>query len=299
VLALLLLAVAFCCLIVVAAVPATADNRLRWVAIVTVAVGAASAGVALTSPYDLRKLVGVCLMPAGLVWMGLLAATVTAFRKGIGRRWVGALLLLWVGYSLAGNTRVGGAMMGWLESDYLAADLFTVDGLDAVLVLGGGVHQDVSGRVTLGCSGDRAVLAARLYLAGVAEVLVTSGPPFPPGRPTTTTPRLTASLWRELGVPEEAIELLEGPDTTSAEVDAFSRLLEQRQWRRIGVLTSGYHMRRALRLLERAGIDAVPLAANLSSAADLLRPQDLVPQGNGFLTVQTACWELLGAAVGR
>ena len=261
-------------------------------------VAVAVAWVVVTGWYELRKLVGVCLMPMGLLWLALGALgwrlTATGHRRLGAATWA-----FWLAIGLAGNGRVGDAMIGWLERDYAVVDPLQLERFDAVLVLGGGVTQAAHGQITLGESGDRVMLAARLFHTGRVETLVTSGPPFPSATPTTSIPQLTARLWEDLGIPAEAIVLVEGPRSTRAEIDRFEGLLGEQRWRRVGLLTSAYHLRRATRLCSRRGISVVPLPANLRGVTPPLRPRDLVPQAAGFGKVQLACWEILGAAAGR
>jgi len=269
----------------------------------TFVLGLALAAVAVawavvTGWYELRKLIGVCMMPMGLLWLALLALGWRLTASGHRRLGV-ATWAFWLAIGLAGNGRVGDAMIGWLEHDYATVDPLQLEGFDAVLVLGGGVTRAAHGQVTLGESGDRVMLAARLYHTGKVQVLVTSGPPFPPGAPTTSIPRLTARVWQDLGIPADAIVLVEGPRSTRAEIERFEPILGEQRWRRVGLLTSAYHLRRATGLCARRGITVVPLPANLRGVTAPLRPRDLVPQAAGFGRVQLACWEFLGAAAGR
>jgi uncharacterized SAM-binding protein YcdF (DUF218 family) len=248
--------------------------------------------------YELRKLVGACLMPAGLVWFAL-----TAFAWAVGRRGQRRLTVagwcLWLAYTAAGNVWVGHGLVAWLERDYSAIDPLSQPPFDAVLVLGGGISIHDSGQLYVGDSGDRVVLAARLYRAGVAPTLVTSGPPWPPGRSESSIPRLTAQLWSELGVDRADIILMEGPWSTSEEISDFADLARSRGWQRIGLITSASHMWRATRLCDRHGLGVFPLPADFRSTTYPPRPVNLVPQGGAFANAHRACWEILGAAVGR
>ncbi len=260
----------------------------------------AAAWVFFTGVYDISKFVGVCLMPAGLLWLALFGLGWRLSKTGRTRLAVAAWGL-WLGYSLAGNVVVGKALVGWLERDFSRIDPLKLSPFDAVLVLGGGLEQHDHGQLCLGDSGDRVVLAARLYHAGKTGFLITSGPFLTQEeeKDRVSVPVLTAQMWQELGVAREHVLLLEGPRTTSEEIAAAEALFREHSWQRVGLLTSAYHLRRALRLCQRRGIEVTPLPANFLATTGRRRPKLLVPQAGGFSTIHRACWEILGAAVGR
>jgi uncharacterized SAM-binding protein YcdF (DUF218 family) len=279
-------------------------RRARWPCLGVAAglLGVASLLVlaAVFSPgtFELRKFAGLCLMPAGLVWLAvLLLARVLAARRLGG--FAAAAAGVWILLTLAGNAWLGGFVAGWLQRGYTSIDPFAQGTFDAVVVLGGGVDVSDEGVPMLTAAGDRVVLAARLYRAGHVARLVTTGQlvVLRDGR-TTSDAAATATIWRQLGVPAEHIVLLEGPRSTTDEILAVKPAVAQYGWHRVGVLTSAWHLRRAMRLCARYGVAATPLPA------DVFEPPRaqlrwLVPQQLGFWRVQVVCWELLGALVGR
>lgn len=274
-------------------------GRQPLVAVLVAAAAAVVAAWGVVEGYDLRKLVAALVMPAGLTWvlLGALAWRLSTLRLGT---LAVAAWALWVGFGLAGNGWVSRQLNGWLESAYERVDPLTLAPFDAVLVLGGGVGQHPNGQVTLGDSGDRLALAARLYHTDRTPLLVTTGPLLPVGeRPTSSVPLLTARVWRELGVPDEATVLVEGPKATREEVAALAELVRDRGWGRVGLVTSARHLRRAVGLCRRAGLEVVPLPADFAVTVAPARPAGLVPSGDSMADVQAACWELVGAGVGR
>jgi uncharacterized SAM-binding protein YcdF (DUF218 family) len=275
----------------------SADWRtiLSWLAVAVLLLLAAALS---PGDYELRKFVGLCLMPAGLVWLGLLAfARVLAQRAG--RPFAGAALALWLLYTLAGNTWFGSAMLAGLQRGYAGFDPLGQGQFDAVLVLGGGVDVRDDGKPMLTAAGDRVVLAVRLFRAGKTPLLVTSGPYLPlSGGEATSTAAATSALWRQLGVPEKNIGLLEGPRTTTDEILALRTAVHERGWQRVGLLSSAWHLRRAMGLCRRFGVEVTPLPSDAVRLPPV-RLRWLVPQDIGFLQVQAACWELLGALAGR
>jgi len=282
------------------AVAAVAGRR-RWRAmtvagLVTAAAATVVVWVLLCGTFDLRKVLGTMAMPAGLVWLGLLG--LAWWRTGRGRP-TAVLWVLWVAFTVAGNGLVGGAVLSWLERPYAGIDPFAGPTLDAVVVLGGGVRAGEDGRPALGESGDRPVLGARLLWAGRTRLLVTTGPVVEVDGAERTVPGVTARLWTGIGVPHALILEVPGPRTTAEEMDALARLVEGRGWRRVGLVTSGYHMRRAMALARARGLDLEPLPAGLVGSPETLAPQSLLPSGEGFAAVHRGCWELLGRIASR
>jgi uncharacterized SAM-binding protein YcdF (DUF218 family) len=256
-----------------------------WIAVAATLV---LAGALSPGEFELRKFVGACLMPAGLVWLALLAfARLLALR--VGRPLAGAALALWLLYTLAGNAWLGSFALERLQRAYSTIDPFGQGRFDAVLVLGGGVEVGDDGSPTLTSASDRVVLAVRLYRSGRTPHLLTTGPyTLLPDGTAASYAAATAAVWKELGVPEGSIVLLEGPRTTTDEVLALKTARAEQGWRRVGLLTSAWHLPRAMRLCRRYGVEAVLPAEAVRTPPPRLRW--LVPQQDGFQSVQTACW---------
>ncbi len=283
---------------VLVAVRAALSRPLRGVAWCALAVAAATAAVAAPGLYDLRKFAAYCAMPAGVVWLGLLALAWTMWERRRRGPALAATALAML-FTVAGNAWIGGAVLESLQRPFERIDPLAEGPFDAVHVLGGGVDVRPDGAGVLADGGDRVLEAVRLIRADRTGVLVTSGPldRLPGGR-VTSYAAATAGIWRSLGVPPERIVVLEGPRTTGEEVSALKRLVAARGWRRVGLLTSGWHLRRALRLCRRVGVEVTALPSDRIVPKPWLA-RWLVPQGAGFSTVQSGCWEYLGAALGR
>ena len=259
----------------------------------------AAAWLATADPFDLRKLAGGLLMPLGVIWMGVGGLALWLALSGR-RLQAAAAGVLWLLVTVAGNGWVARAAIGWLERPYTRIDPLAEGPFDAVLVLGGGLTVHDHGQITLGAAGDRVVLGARLVHAGRTPLLITSGPPHPPGpHPTTTIPELTATLWRQLEVPADAILRLDGPRSTLEEIRALETLTEREGWRRVGLVTSAWHMRRAMGLCRRHGVHVTPLPCDFLSSGSPPRPQELAPSVGAMSRLYLVWWEVLGAAVGR
>jgi len=248
---------------------------------------------------DLQKTLAMLLMPAGLFWVVILAAGILLLRR---RQWGPAflLILVWIGYGMAGNYYVGGALLARLERRIPAVDLRTVEPFDAVCVLGGGTDLDPTGEPILSSYGDRVATAARLWHLGKARYLVASGASQDGSGETRDGGEETRTLWRSLGVPDEAIIVIAEPCfITRDEILAYRRLQDARHWRRLALVSSAWHLPRAMALAEKSGLSFTPIGADWRGRKRKVQIQRLVPQAAGFETTNYACWEFLGRMVGR
>lgn len=254
----------------------------------------------------LQKTAGFLLMPAGLLWLGLIAAAGRAWRHG-GRvggkgRWGESwpLILLTVGYTIAGNVHVGHFLMRQLESENPTLGEPPASPFDAACVFGGATELDSFGRPQLACSGDRVMAAARLYHAGLARVLVASGVSEDDPSGPRNLGEETRRLWLSVGVPEDAICVVKAPcRVTKEEVAAFKNLKENEGWQRVALVSSAWHLPRIQRLAKRAGLDAVAYGSDWRGRKHVFQWQDCVPQGAGFWRVNLAVWEFVGRFAGR
>ena len=102
---------------------------------------------------------------------------------------------------------------------------------DLMLVLGGD-------------SGDRALTAGRLYAAGMAPRLLLTGLETSPREARQAYLHWRAQVLADAGVPPERIIYDEESGNSWEEAVNTRRLMEERGWRRVLVVSDPYHMRR-------------------------------------------------------
>jgi uncharacterized SAM-binding protein YcdF (DUF218 family) len=140
-------------------------------------------------------------------------------------------------YTIAGNGIVASRMAASLEGWYLHVDSFQEDPFDAVIVLGGGATLGANQRSQGNSSGDRLILAVQLYHQGIAPKLICTGrriEELEKGGPDPA--EQSAAILQSLGVAEEAIEQVDGRNTSEEMATLGQRFEGANQ--RVGLLTS-------------------------------------------------------------
>ncbi len=253
-----------------------------WRTLLTSLLGTAVAAVVLAGCawglYDRQaaeKLLVDLVMPLGLLWLALLALTIYAFGE---RNWPVSLIsaLAWGGCGLSGSEWTAQYLIRQLESPYFDLRPLESAPLDTIVVLGGGATEGPDGRPQANEHGDRLVVAARLYHAGRVERIVCTGTRSESiSILSKDEGDLSRQLLLELGVPAERVTTLEGRNTFEEIAQLGRRAQEDSSSRRMGLITSAWHMRRAMRLAREHGLDIVALPSDyLSTAA-----ADSVPGG--------------------
>jgi uncharacterized SAM-binding protein YcdF (DUF218 family) len=96
---------------------------------------------------------------------------------------------------------------------------------------------------------DRATRAAELFREGKGAVVVASGRRL---RPRAGISELMEHDLVERGVPKEKIlRFVQDADSTKEEAEALRKLVKEKKWRSIIVVTSNYHTRRARYVFRR------------------------------------------------
>lgn len=265
---------------------------LAW----TAAAGLVLAVVAFAIDLESQKLALRLATPLGLVWAGLAVAVLAAWRR---RSWpaAGALAAGWLLLTLGCNLWVGAWLLGRLEAAVPAPP--PAVRWDAACVLGGGTSLAPDGEPELGNSGDRLRAAARLWRERQVPLLVTTGSGLFGAERDRHLSAETAAIWSQWGIPAEAVREVPGPVNTSQEIAAIATLARARGWQRVAIVTSAWHLPRALALAAAAGLPADGVAADHHGRPPPPTPVFLVPCGAGAHDVQLWMTEVVGRLVGR
>lgn len=242
--------------------------------------------------FIIKKMLTPFLIPPGIFVALAFCLAALQFRKNRKQAlaWAGFASLMWA----AAAAPLGNAVLAGLEYSYLPPAEIKAD---AVVVLSAGIQErgpGSSGAPALsGLSLERAVEAARIYRRYKLPLVITGGAAFSRGPEAPVIKEYLVSL----GVPAKDI-FTEDRARDTWENAVFSRqLCGEKGYKKPLIVTSAYHMRRAMWSFKRAGLEgAIPYpTAYRSSKGRHWHFTDLLPGGGGTL-LGLALHEYLGLA---
>ena len=204
-----------------------------------------------------KKILTPFLLPPGIFSALALCLAVLKFRKDRKQAlvWAGFALLIW-GASIK---PIEDFALTRLEYSYLPPSELRAD---AVVLLGGGIREGAPepfGIPELSCvSLERALASARIYHRYKLPVIVTGGAVFSSGSEASAIKKQLISL----GVPQEKVFTEELARDTRENAVFSKKICDEKGYKQIAIVTSAYHMRRAVWSFEKAGFkDIVPYPA--------------------------------------
>ncbi|MBU6402605.1 MAG: YdcF family protein [Verrucomicrobia bacterium] len=235
--------------------------------------------------------------PLALFWVLLCLSMLWFLRR---KRWSCALIQgVFVGlvYGI-GSTPLATVLLGTLEGPYARAGLGDLPVGDAVVMLGG-AHRpsryDVFG-VDLTAAADRIVTAVEMMRLRKAGALVLGGGGYEAnGQKLADGPLLEKwfTTWR---LPVTPLFTLEANADTHDEAVHFATLAKAHGWKRILLVTSAFHMKRAAATFRKAGVAVVPVACDFRvvGVSDESRGYFLLPRREGFEQLELYLHERVG-----
>ena len=249
-----------------------------------------------------RKILAQLLLPPGCLWS---AAAIGMWISAAYKNWRIATIcaVTFCLLTLLGSRPLGNALLQHLALQvHDQRQAFTNGSISAVqtaVVLGGGTVVNEHGQPALAASGDRLRLAAAGYHRGWYSTIIVTGSAIA-GLTYDPDPQGSArGLLVDMGVPHTAIIPINSQTrTTAEELDAISQWLQHHPNQRLALVTSAWHLPRAMRLAQHRNIDdrLIPLAAEAIEPMPLT-PEKLIPHGTGFTDVQRAAWEWVGLLI--
>lgn len=163
----------------------------------------------------------------------------------LNRRWivVVAVIWLWVWSTPWAADKLGDTLED--QTPLLAAE--QLPSADVIVLLGGALGPTVPNwrpQTNLTAAGDRLVLAAQLYKAGKAPVILYSGGSFSEQHPVEAEDG--ARLLEQWGVPATALRLEVRSRTTRENAEYSLPILRELGARKVLLLSSGWHLPRSL-----------------------------------------------------
>lgn len=238
--------------------------------------------------------------PVGMVWLLLMVLIYFGF---LFRQPFFALLALlcWMLLTVFGNSFVANQLIYWLEKPYLETSVATLEKLDVVFVLGGGTTSNLQGQAQAGCSGDRIVTAAKLFHDDQVALIVCTGQQWNRVSELDLHPHEEAArLLAGLDIPESAIAMIAGSNTAE-EMQLAATFIEQQQLsnRRIGIITSAFHLNRAERLARKQGLNPIMIPSDFRSGFFTTGPNLLIPSAASLDQSGLCLKEYLARWLGR
>lgn len=244
-------------------------------------------------PLWTHKVLVIPFLPVGFCLTALLLSLL--FR----RRWPTARWLGWTGLAvltLSSLNIVSNPLLRLLEDAYPPIRVPDCPPADAVVVLGGNIHaESPAAAIDWNEAADRFQRGVELIQAGKAPFLVFTAAAIP-WRPTITEGSLLRDEAIRRGIPPQQIVLTENlVENTSGEAAELKSLMTRRAWRRIILVTSAFHMRRSMRLMRAAGVNAIPFPADyLTHRQQPLEAIDFLPQAESVKNTEIVARETIG-----
>lgn len=196
-------------------------------------------------------------MPFTWVLIALLLWVLVMWKKRVWRWAVFATLFATtiIGLSLPVVARTIGR---GLEASCPVKTLAEIPQADAIILLGGGIApmNDVVPYPDCYAAADRVVMAARLYHAGKASLIIPSG---------EISARAELPLLETMRVPRSRILCDTEARDTAENAQYTVALLRERKAKKVLLVTSAWHMRRALMMYEGCGLEIIPVGCDYES----------------------------------
>ena len=227
-----------------------------------------------------------------------------------------------LGFSLFGSVRTSRVIMAlaivllWIAATPLFADWLTsnlearhppvaIESLpraDVAIVLGGSMGAPAAPGHAPGTSDavDRVIHAARLFRTRTVGAILVSGGNLPWVAAAKPEAEYVGEFLVELGVPRQAIVLESKSRNTRENAVNSASLVHAHGWQSVLLVTSGFHMPRALASFRQAGIQATPASTDIrSSGPGIQTPLDLLPNADALQSTSLALKEHFGMVVYR
>jgi uncharacterized SAM-binding protein YcdF (DUF218 family) len=242
------------------------------------------------------KYLSFLLMPPASLAVGTVLGLVLL---AVGWRRLGwaAILTAAVVTSILSWPPLGDVLLGYVEEQARIAERATPRCCyDAIVVLGGGIAPAIPPErdfPSLTDSADRIWAAARYYKQGVAPRIIVSGGGFLAANgPATTEAEAMRRFLVELGVPDSAILSEGNSDNTIENIRNVRALVGDKP---VALVTSGYHMPRALRIARTAKLNAAAFPVNFHALRTTRPPwENWLPSLEGMGETILALHEIAG-----
>jgi uncharacterized SAM-binding protein YcdF (DUF218 family) len=204
---------------------------------------------------------------------------------------------------------ITGVVVFWLFGNQFTANLLAstwdiepyrsqVTSYSAVIVLGGFVSEDADGKGHFNNAVDRFTQATRLVSDGRAKHLLFSGGTADFNPDKFSEAQFVKGELKKLGFADSLV-LLDGKARNTFENAAYSKVLLQKANLKPPYLlvTSAYHMRRAMLIFKKAGLNVIPYPCDYIVPHGTVMPTYFVPGTEAFGMFNLYLKEMVGYIV--
>jgi|YelNatPaOPRAMG01_1025707.scaffolds.fasta_scaffold29822_5 uncharacterized SAM-binding protein YcdF (DUF218 family) len=245
--------------------------------------------------FTLSKLFTAWFLPPGLFIMILIVwAIILIKKKHIG---IGLLMLLFAGLIYTASIEpISDKLILPLENIYPQLDIKSISSHDVYVVLGGGVHSnapDLEGEGSpTGDALHRLVYAFRLYRIQPLPIIVSSGKAFKCQR--AEAPVMKHYLM-QMGVPDKDIYMDTNSRNTYENAIDVKTICEKIMCKKIILITSAYHMKRAVYAFKHAGLtNILPAPTDYKTNRTCYNFIDYMPDMEALTNTYRALHEYIG-----
>lgn len=210
------------------------------------------------------------LQPLGLAWLGLGTWVVISVRRRRMRELLPASAS-WLLLTLASCTPLPGRLLASLETTFPVVSVTDLETADVIVCLGGGASPSRSEPAGFHLRGAADRLATALLLArhGKAPALVLGGGGYVVDGAWRSEAETVADRLRDIGWSAPEILSLGLCANTREEALKVRQLARDRGWKRVHLVSSAYHLPRAVAAFRQMGLEIHPVPCNFQTSATM------------------------------
>ena len=236
----------------------------------------------------INKILPIIISPLGLI---IIFLSYGIFKKKILSPSIALMLLILLSLPI-----VSGKLIEILEQNYTPVSPNTIETADAIVVLSGMVRpikEDNRIRYEFSDAVDRIIGGMNLLKLNKAQkIILTKGKlPWSIG---LSEGEYLADFVKSHGINPDKILLTDVVQNTNDEAKAISKMLPQNS--KIILVTSAFHMPRAITVFQNQNLNVIPFAVDFRKSEKKLDILDFLPQSNAFNESNLYFREMIGRA---
>lgn len=252
--------------------------------------------------FVLSKIIDVLLSP--LAWAILLVAAAVPWRRPSARAWrrrraigIAALAVLLV----FSSHYVANAL--WWSLEHSARSSYRDGEAYDVVVLLGGVGDErvmaITGEPAYNDNVERLIATHRLLRDGHARFAIVSGGVRDESLAAFNEASMLAGTLRDWGIAEDRVIIEDKAKNTRDNAVLSAKIIQDRDFRRVLVVTSAFHVPRSIECFRAVGIDADFLPVDYRAHPVVLDARDLLPRAEELFHSSAALREVFGTYIYR